>query len=260
MTRPQRPPTSTSGTRPTARRRATAASARPSATRRGGDRASERDATPRDRARDRRGDDPRHDPRRRRRPREATRARPCAPASATASAASTGAPTSSAGSPRSASRRSSPAARRRGHRDRPVGDRRRAHAATAEQIGLGGGILLLAVLAIAWFCGGYVAGRMARFDGARQGSASGCGRSCRQVAMPPRSAAASTTSSSSSTCRASGRRQHAHHRRRDRAGAPRSSPRCCSRCGRQGRRALPPPRRPLRTRKCVEHRELALTA
>jgi hypothetical protein len=25
------------------------------------------------------------------------------------------------------------------------------------------------VLAIAWFCGGYVAGRMARFDGARQG-------------------------------------------------------------------------------------------
>jgi hypothetical protein len=40
---------------------------------------------------------------------------------------------------------------------------------TAQQIGLGGGIALLAVLAIAWFCGGYVAGRMARFDGARQG-------------------------------------------------------------------------------------------
>jgi len=43
------------------------------------------------------------------------------------------------------------------------------NAATAQQIGLGGGIALLIVLAIAWFCGGYVAGRMARFDGARQG-------------------------------------------------------------------------------------------
>ncbi len=38
-------------------------------------------------------------------------------------------------------------------------------------IGLAGGILLLVVLAIAWYCGGYVAGRMARFDGARQGFA-----------------------------------------------------------------------------------------
>jgi len=36
-------------------------------------------------------------------------------------------------------------------------------------IGLTGGILLLAVLAVAWFSGGYVAGRMARFDGTRQG-------------------------------------------------------------------------------------------
>jgi hypothetical protein len=43
------------------------------------------------------------------------------------------------------------------------------NADTAQQIGLGGGIALLVVLAIAWFCGGYVAGRMARFDGARQG-------------------------------------------------------------------------------------------
>ena len=39
----------------------------------------------------------------------------------------------------------------------------------AETIGLAGGIALLVVLAIAYFCGGYVAGRMARFDGARQG-------------------------------------------------------------------------------------------
>ena len=43
------------------------------------------------------------------------------------------------------------------------------NADTAPQIGLGGGIALIAVLAIAWFCGGYVAGRMARFDGVRQG-------------------------------------------------------------------------------------------
>ncbi|MGK5683490.1 hypothetical protein [Actinoplanes sp. URMC 104] len=34
-----------------------------------------------------------------------------------------------------------------------------------------GGILLLAVLLIAYFCGGYVAGRMARFDGVKQGIA-----------------------------------------------------------------------------------------
>ena len=40
---------------------------------------------------------------------------------------------------------------------------------SAETIGIGGAIALLVVLAIAYFCGGYVAGRMARFDGARQG-------------------------------------------------------------------------------------------
>ena len=39
----------------------------------------------------------------------------------------------------------------------------------AASIGLGGAIALLAVLMIAYFCGGYVAGRMSRFDGARQG-------------------------------------------------------------------------------------------
>jgi hypothetical protein len=39
----------------------------------------------------------------------------------------------------------------------------------AETIGLAGGIGLLVILALAYFCGGYVAGRMARFDGARQG-------------------------------------------------------------------------------------------
>jgi hypothetical protein len=41
----------------------------------------------------------------------------------------------------------------------------------AETIGLGGAILVLAILALSWFCGAYVAGRMARFDGVRQGIA-----------------------------------------------------------------------------------------
>jgi hypothetical protein len=39
----------------------------------------------------------------------------------------------------------------------------------AETIGIAGGIALLLVLAISYFAGGYVAGRMSRFDGARQG-------------------------------------------------------------------------------------------
>ena len=38
-------------------------------------------------------------------------------------------------------------------------------------IGLGGGIALLVVLFLAYLAGGYVAGRMARFDGVRQGIA-----------------------------------------------------------------------------------------
>jgi hypothetical protein len=41
----------------------------------------------------------------------------------------------------------------------------------AATIGLGGAILVLAILALSWLCGGYVAGRMARFDGVRQGFA-----------------------------------------------------------------------------------------
>jgi hypothetical protein len=39
----------------------------------------------------------------------------------------------------------------------------------AETVSIVGGALLLVVLAIAYFCGGYVAGRMSRFDGKRQG-------------------------------------------------------------------------------------------
>jgi len=44
-----------------------------------------------------------------------------------------------------------------------------AAAKAAETISIVGGILLLLVLAIAYFAGGYVSGRMSRFDGARQG-------------------------------------------------------------------------------------------
>jgi hypothetical protein len=41
----------------------------------------------------------------------------------------------------------------------------------ADTLGLAGGIVLLVILAIGYYAGGYVAGRMARFDGARQGLA-----------------------------------------------------------------------------------------
>ncbi len=40
---------------------------------------------------------------------------------------------------------------------------------SASEIGIGSAVALLAALAIAYFAGGYVAGRMSRFDGARQG-------------------------------------------------------------------------------------------
>jgi hypothetical protein len=38
-------------------------------------------------------------------------------------------------------------------------------------VGIVGGVLLLVVLMVAYYCGGYVAGRMARFNGPRQGIA-----------------------------------------------------------------------------------------
>src|SRR3954465_15182133 len=41
--------------------------------------------------------------------------------------------------------------------------------ANADTIGVVGGILLIAVLVVAYYCGGYVSGRMSRFDGGRQG-------------------------------------------------------------------------------------------
>ena len=44
-----------------------------------------------------------------------------------------------------------------------------ADAASPETLSAAGAVALLVVLAIAYYCGGYVAGRMSRFDGARQG-------------------------------------------------------------------------------------------
>jgi MFS family permease len=41
----------------------------------------------------------------------------------------------------------------------------------AQTAGLIGGILLVAILMLGYYCGGYVAGRMSRFDGGRQGAA-----------------------------------------------------------------------------------------
>jgi len=42
---------------------------------------------------------------------------------------------------------------------------------SADTIGIVGGILLLAILVVAYYAGGYVGGRMARFNGPRQGFA-----------------------------------------------------------------------------------------
>jgi hypothetical protein len=44
-----------------------------------------------------------------------------------------------------------------------------ASAKDAGTIGIVGGALLIAILCLSYYCGGYVAGRMSRFDGARQG-------------------------------------------------------------------------------------------
>ena len=44
-----------------------------------------------------------------------------------------------------------------------------AQSTSPETLSLAGAIALLVVLGIAYYCGGYVAGRMSRFDGARQG-------------------------------------------------------------------------------------------
>ncbi len=50
-----------------------------------------------------------------------------------------------------------------------LGLRQNLTAGNAQTVGLVGGVVLLIVTALAYFCGGYVAGRMARFNGAKQG-------------------------------------------------------------------------------------------
>ena len=50
-------------------------------------------------------------------------------------------------------------------------------AASADTVGIVGGILILAIALLAYFAGGYVAGRMSRFDGGARASASGSGAS-----------------------------------------------------------------------------------
>jgi hypothetical protein len=52
-----------------------------------------------------------------------------------------------------------------------VADVASAQGANAKTVGLVGGIALLVILFVAYYCGGYVAGRMARFDGLKQGFA-----------------------------------------------------------------------------------------
>lgn len=46
-----------------------------------------------------------------------------------------------------------------------------AAAENAETVGIVGAIALIVIMLIAYYCGGYVAGRMARFNGAKQGVA-----------------------------------------------------------------------------------------
>ncbi|HET6924298.1 MAG TPA: hypothetical protein VFH39_00520 [Candidatus Saccharimonadales bacterium] len=50
-----------------------------------------------------------------------------------------------------------------------IGNVQELNATTVSTIGLWSGIVFLIVLAISYYAGGYVAGRLARFDGARQG-------------------------------------------------------------------------------------------
>jgi hypothetical protein len=52
-----------------------------------------------------------------------------------------------------------------------IGVQNTSGAQQMQTAGIGGAIVLLVVLLIAYFCGGYVAGRMARFSGLKQGLA-----------------------------------------------------------------------------------------
>jgi len=52
-----------------------------------------------------------------------------------------------------------------------VGEAADSATQNADTIGIAGGIGVLVVLLVAYYCGGYVAGRMARFNGLKQGVA-----------------------------------------------------------------------------------------
>jgi hypothetical protein len=56
-------------------------------------------------------------------------------------------------------------------RDPVTGQSAAQNADNAQSVGIGGALALLVILFLAYYCGGYVAGRMARFHGARQGFA-----------------------------------------------------------------------------------------
>ncbi|WP_230685077.1 hypothetical protein [Cellulomonas sp. JZ18] len=55
--------------------------------------------------------------------------------------------------------------------DTSLGEAADQAASDPGSVGLVGGIVLAVILFVAYYCGGYVAGRMARFDGAKQGIA-----------------------------------------------------------------------------------------
>ncbi|MCU1545940.1 MAG: hypothetical protein JWP30_1040 [Homoserinimonas sp.] len=52
-----------------------------------------------------------------------------------------------------------------------VGEASDAASENAETVGIVGAIALILIMLVAYYCGGYVAGRMARFNGAKQGLA-----------------------------------------------------------------------------------------
>ena len=106
-----------------------------------------------------------------------------------------------------------------------------AQSTSPETLSLAGAIALIAVLAIAYYCGGYVAGRMSRFDGARQGIGTWVIGLLITIgaAILAVIAGSSTTSSNAPTCRAC---RSAKRPGRPAARSPRSrssSAPCCSR-------------------------------
>ena len=55
--------------------------------------------------------------------------------------------------------------------DTGAGEAANSATQAAETVGIAGAIALLAILFVSYYCGGYVAGRMARFNGVKQGIA-----------------------------------------------------------------------------------------